>query len=234
MGWCCACPTHGWARSRPRGGRNERRPRRVGLLAAARGFEILGGAILFRTPSLAPAVASAQYIPDGLTKAQWAELKAKEKKAKTGLGKIGARGYKSRSFDSFQRALEAGEATHLLPVFDAKKKVARGELKLEDIPYMQRGGSWDNSDIKGAKKKRWLKEDKEYDERAAQSASIFGGENLPWNQKKPASRGRNVMTDEEMWNKAGAVRGGIKKAGAKIDVTQVKKTGWVMPWDVKK
>ena len=68
-------------------------------------------------------------------------------------------------------------------MFDAKKKVARGELKLEDIPYMQRGGSWDNSDIKGAKKKRWLKEDKEYDERAAQSASIFGGENLPWNTK---------------------------------------------------
>ena len=99
---------------------------------------------------------------------------------------------------------------------------------------MQRGGSWDNSDIKGAKKKRWLKEDKEYDERAAQSASIFGGENLPWNQKKPASRGRNVMTDEQMWQKAGAVRGGIKKAGAKIDITQVKKTGWVMPWDVKK
>ena len=198
----------------------------------ARGFEILGGAFLFRAPSLASACA--QYVPDGLTKAQWAELKAKEKKAKTGLGKIGARGYKSRSFDSFQRALEAGEATHLMPVFDAKKKVARGELKLEDIPYMQRGGSWDNSDVKGAKKKRWLKEDKEYRERDFQSASIFGGENLPWNQKKPASRGKNVMTDEEMWNKAGAVRGGIKKAGAKIDVTKVKRTGWVMPWDVKK
>ena len=69
--------------------------------------------------------------------------------------------------------------------------------------------------------------------RAAQSASIFGGENLPWNTKKPASRGKNVMTDEQMWQKAGAVRGGIKKAGAKIDVTKVKKTGWVMPWDAK-
>ena len=174
-----------------------------------------------------------EYIPDGLSKAEWQKIKGKEASARAGLGKIGARGFKSRSMESFQKAMEAGEAKHLLPVFDAKKKVARGELRTEDIPYMQRGGSWDNSDVKGAKKKRWLKEDKEYKERDFQSASIFGGENLPWNQKKPASRGRNVMTDEQMWQKAGAVRGGIKQAGAKIDVTKVKKTGWVMPWDAK-
>ena len=70
---------------------------------------------------------------------------------------------------------------------------------------MQRGGSWDNSDIKGAKRKRWLKEDKEYDEQAFQSASIFGGENLPWNTKVK-NRGRNAMTDAEMWRAAGAVK----------------------------
>lgn len=40
---------------------------------------------------------------------------------------------------SFQEALERGEAEHLLPVFNAKQKVARGELREEDIPYMQRG-----------------------------------------------------------------------------------------------
>ena len=42
---------------------------------------------------------------------------------------------------SFQEALERGEAEHLLPVFNAKQKIAKGELKEEDIPYMQRGES---------------------------------------------------------------------------------------------
>jgi hypothetical protein len=35
---------------------------------------------------------------------------------------------------SFQEALERGEAEHLLPVFNAKERVKKGELKLEDIP----------------------------------------------------------------------------------------------------
>jgi hypothetical protein len=35
---------------------------------------------------------------------------------------------------SFQEAMERGEASHLLPVFDAKERVRKGELKLEDIP----------------------------------------------------------------------------------------------------
>ena len=49
---------------------------------------------------------------------------------------------------------------------------------------MQRGGSWDNSDVKGAKKKRWLQSDKEYASggfRKEQSVSILGyGEGLDW------------------------------------------------------
>ena len=52
------------------------------------------------------------------------------------------------------------------------------------LQYMQRGGNWDNSDIKGAKKVRWLNSDKDY---AAggflkeQSVSIFGfGKGLDW------------------------------------------------------
>lgn len=53
---------------------------------------------------------------------------------------------------------------------------------------MQRGGSWDNSDIKSAKKKNWLKSDKEYSEggyKKEQSVSIFGyGEGLDWTGKK--------------------------------------------------
>ena len=66
-----------------------------------------------------------EYIPDGLSKAEWTKIKSKEAAAKKGLGKIGARGFKSRSMESFQKAMEAGEATHLLPVFDAKKKVRK-------------------------------------------------------------------------------------------------------------
>jgi hypothetical protein len=38
--------------------------------------------------------------------------------------------------------LERGEATHMMPVENAKEKLRKKEIKLEDIPYMQRGGSW--------------------------------------------------------------------------------------------
>jgi hypothetical protein len=52
---------------------------------------------------------------------------------------------------------------------------------------MQRGGSWDNADVKGAKKKKWLKSDKDYSSggyRKEQSVSIFGyGEGLDWTGK---------------------------------------------------
>jgi len=44
------------------------------------------------------------------------------------------REFKSRSMQSFQEALERGEAEHLMPVFNAKQKIARGELRQEDIP----------------------------------------------------------------------------------------------------
>ena len=51
-------------------------------------------------------------------------------------------GFKSRSFQSFQEALERGEAAHMMPVENAKERLRKKEIKLEDIPYMQRGGSW--------------------------------------------------------------------------------------------
>ena len=71
-----------------------------------------------------------------------------------------------------------------MPVANAKERVARGELKVEDIPYMQRGGNWDNIDVKGAKKVKWLKSDKDYVNggfKKEQSVSIFGyGKGLDW------------------------------------------------------
>ncbi len=33
-------------------------------------------------------------------------------------------------------------------------RVRKGEIPLKDVPYMQRGGSWDNSDISG--KRGWM------------------------------------------------------------------------------
>ena len=76
------------------------------------------------------------YVPDGFTKESYAKFKEEEKKkaAKQNLGGVGPRGYRSRSMQSFQEALERGEAAHLMPVENAKEKLARGEIKLEDIP----------------------------------------------------------------------------------------------------
>lgn len=76
------------------------------------------------------------YVPSGFTPEQYKKFKEAEakKNAKKNLGGLGPRGFKSRSFQSFQEALERGEAEHLLPVWNAEEKVKRGELKREDIP----------------------------------------------------------------------------------------------------
>jgi hypothetical protein len=122
----------------------------------------LGSAAAFRAPSTSevktarPSTALHAYVPDGMSADQWAKLKDKEKKVKAAknFGKGGARGFTSRSMASWQEAYEAGEATHLMPVDPAKVK--RGEIALKDVPYMQRGGSWDNQDLL-KKGKGWQK-----------------------------------------------------------------------------
>ena len=82
------------------------------------------------------------YAPEGMTPSEYQALVKKEKSLVAGKGgRMGARGFKSRSMKAFQEAMEAGEATHLMPTPFAKERVASGELKVEDIPYMQRGGS---------------------------------------------------------------------------------------------
>lgn len=111
---------------------------------------------------------------------------------------MGPRGFKSRSMQSFQEALERGEAEHLMPMFDAKKKMAKGQISKEDIPYMQRGGPWDNTDVKGAKnRKRWLNSDKKYNDggfRKEQLISIFGyGDGLDWTGTRKKSGPEGVM-----------------------------------------
>ena len=77
------------------------------------------------------------YVPDGFTPESYKKFKEEEAKKKAqakNLGAVGPKGFKSRSFQSFQEALERGEAEHLLPVLNAKEKVKKGELKVEDIP----------------------------------------------------------------------------------------------------
>ena len=75
------------------------------------------------------------YVPSGMTAEQWKALQDKEKKASKATDR---KKYQSRSFNSFVEAMERGEATHLMPV--DPRKVASGEIPLEDVPYMQRPG----------------------------------------------------------------------------------------------
>lgn len=90
--------------------------------------------------------------------------KEKTEQSKKKFGAFGPQTFRSRSLQSFQQDLEKGQAGHLMPVFNAKEKVKKGQIRPEDVPYMQRGGSWDDSDIKGAKKKQWNETDKKYNQ----------------------------------------------------------------------
>lgn len=82
-----------------------------------------------------------EYIPDGLTKAQWELIKKQEeeeRKAKGNLGAMGVNRFKSRSFEAWQKS----GAKHLFPVNP-------NEVPYEERPYMQRrGGDWEGNDLK--------------------------------------------------------------------------------------
>ena len=76
------------------------------------------------------------YVPDGFTEESYSKFKEDEKKKKkvTNLGHIGPRGFQSRSLRSFHEALNTGEASHLFPATDSKKRLAKKEIKHDDIP----------------------------------------------------------------------------------------------------
>ena len=146
------------------------------------------------------------YVPDGFTAESYKKFKEEEAaKKKKNLGRLGPRGFQSRSMQAFQEAMERGEAEHLMPVFNAKERIKKGELKPEDIPYMQRGGSWDNSDVKGALRKKWTARDKEYSSggfKGAQSVSIFGyGEGLDWTGTKSRTGPESVSAAKPIFGK---------------------------------
>jgi len=182
-----------------------------------------------RSPAKSP-TALHGYVPDGLSKEQWEKMQKDEKakRAKKNFGAGGARGFESRSFNSFVAAQERGEAGHLFPV--NPDKVRSGEIALKDVPYMQRGGSWTNNDLRN-KGKGWMKTgfgmtafndgkaakmkenkwDKKYND-VKPNIGIFDNMGLDWTGKgngqdsvaKRAAK-NGISQDQQMWRDAGAL-----------------------------
>lgn len=189
----------------------------------------VASALLSAPPIRTPTALNA-YVPDGLTPEQWKAMQKKEAEAKSkkNFGAGGARGFKSRSMQSFVAALEKGEADHLFAV--DPNKVRRGEVALKDVPYMQRGGSWDNSDLKGgrgwmktgfgmtafndgkAEQKKKNKYDDKYNNNKP-SISLFGTDiAVDWTGKGGKGDGvaarakkNGISADQQMWRDAGAL-----------------------------
>jgi hypothetical protein len=127
------------------------------------------------------------YVPDGLTASQYQKIKAQDRQKLEGkdLARLGPRGFKSRSMQAWQEAYEKGQAKHAYAPFGYREQLQKGQLKLKDVPYMVRpNGSWDNSDVTGAKRAKWTNRDREYANggyKKEQSASILGsGPGFDW------------------------------------------------------
>mmetsp|Transcript_19798 Transcript_19798/g.32848 ORF Transcript_19798/g.32848 Transcript_19798/m.32848 type:complete len:174 (-) Transcript_19798:281-802(-) len=118
----------------------------VALVSQAAAF---GSGSAFTGSKLSNSVAnsgsmSMEYIPNGMTKAQWAKIKNADKNKTKGknLGQSGITTFQSRSFSDWQKA----GGKNLFPVDPNSVK------STNDLPYMQRpGGKADNSDLKSKK-----------------------------------------------------------------------------------
>lgn len=128
---------------------------------------------------------SVGYVPDGLTPEQYNKIKQQDKKNKgQNLGGLGPKGFTSRSLKAWQEAYEKGDAGHTFAPIGYRKQLKQGKIRKEEIPYMVRGGKWDNSDVAGARRLKWNKTDREYARggyKKEQSVSILGsGPGLNW------------------------------------------------------
>ena len=153
------------------------------FLAASQGF-------ITPSPSQQHLVHLNAYVPSGLSDAEYKRIKEADKKKMGGnLGNLGPRGFKSRSMQSFQEAHERGQTQHKMAVIGYQKALKEGKIKKQDVPYMVRGGSWDDSDVPGAKRATWLDSDKKYAKggyKKEQSASILGsGPGFDWTGSRP-------------------------------------------------
>ena len=180
------------------------------------------------------------YVPSGMTAEQWKALQDKEKKASKATDR---KKYQSRSFNSFVEAMERGEATHLMPV--DPRKVASGEIPLEDVPYMQRpGGKWEGSDLKGAARRRanqkqkqgqytagkWLQSDRDYEnggkDKVNSFFSGFGGGKKQEDVKVRAAK-NGISADQQMWRDSGALGKKdlekLRKRGSQANINQPEK-----------
>lgn len=161
---------------------------------------VTGDCLAFTAPRLllshaVSAKAAQGYVPDGLTAAEYERIKSDEKSKykKQNLGRLGPRGFKSRSMEAWQKAYEQGQAGHVFAPVGFREKLQKGLIRRVDVPYMVRGGSWDNSDVNGARRLPWTKEDKAYAKggyKKEQSASILGsGPGLDWTGSRTRGEG---------------------------------------------
>lgn len=166
------------------------------------------------------------YVPDGLSKDQWAAMKRKEKdaaaKKKAFQGTSGMQ-FRSRSFEDYVKGREDGTLKPNMPVFNAAARLKSGEIKPEDIPYMQRpGGRPDGSDLKKKPLFGWMAKKEEPLNPAFKAESTVQGR----------ARKAGVSNDAQMWIDAGAMSAKeaarqARRGQPKIDVGQVKeKKGW--------
>ena len=100
------------------------------------------------------------------------------------LGAFGVQTFKSRSLVAFQKDLEDGKTAHLMPMFNAKELLKQKKIKAEDIPYMQRGGSWDGTDV--GKKVKGNEMDRKYNQNEKPQGIDWMGRNMPTGPKKSA------------------------------------------------
>lgn len=139
-----------------------------------------------------------------MTPEQYRKLKEKEQiEAKNKkYAAYGPQSFKSRSLKAFQTDLEAGKTGHLLPVFNAKDRLKKGEISAKDIPYMQRLGAWDDSDIGG--KRQWTTDDKGYNPNSAPAKLNWSeGSPVPRRAQVPPPKGKTQQQPQQSAPKKG-------------------------------
>mmetsp|Transcript_21728 Transcript_21728/g.36356 ORF Transcript_21728/g.36356 Transcript_21728/m.36356 type:complete len:213 (-) Transcript_21728:105-743(-) len=172
-----------------------------------------------------------EYIPDGLSKEQWAAMKKKETEANKGkdLSKVGITKFKSRSFEAWQKSGQK----HLFPVGD--------DVPLEERPYMQRqGGSADGEDLKKkgifgrgqAAFSTKTNVDERYEKLEKEGKLRSSAFNVPWTSSaasKEFSKKRKETTDSKATKgKAKVVKGKATstKTATPVKEEAPKKKGW--------
>ena len=165
----------------------------IAFVAALSPSACSGFAPMPASPAVSAATSSQlnAYVPDGLSPEQYRKIQAADRQkmgAGKNLGRVGPRGFKRRSMQAWQEAYEKGEAGHSIAPFGYRELLKQGKIQQKDVPYMVRGGSWDNSDVKGGNRLKWNKTDRAYANggyKKEQSVSILGsGPGFNWTGEK--------------------------------------------------